>query len=111
MSKGEHKNTTPIVAVVTLIVGSGITLLGTPAQQAGIKRSDLQRHDLGVPGREVIRVRVDSPRGAAFGRHTAPGQESFLSRGSGRPGGSATLSRDLERGVQRPAYGRVVIDD
>ena len=67
--------TTRIVAVVTLIVGSGLALLGTPAQQAGIKRTDLQRHDLGVPGREVIQVRVEFAPGAAFGRHTHPGEE------------------------------------
>ncbi len=64
-----------IVAVVTLIVGSGFALLGTPAQQAGIKRTDLQRHDLGVPGREVIQVLVEFGPGVAFGRHTHPGEE------------------------------------
>ena len=67
--------TTRIVAVVTLIVGSGLALLGTPAQQAGIKRTDLQRHDLGVPGHEVIQVRVEFAPGVAFGRHTHPGEE------------------------------------
>ena len=64
-----------IVAVVALIVGSGLALLATPAQQAGIKRTDLQRHDLGVPGREVIQVRVEFAPGSAFGSHTHPGEE------------------------------------
>jgi quercetin dioxygenase-like cupin family protein len=67
--------TTRIMIVVTLLVGSGFALPGTPAQQAGIKRTDLQRHDLGVPGREVIQVRVEFAPGAAFGRHTHPGEE------------------------------------
>jgi len=30
----------------------------------------LERHDLGVPGREVVQVRVDFDPGMAFGKHT-----------------------------------------
>ncbi|HWO45723.1 MAG TPA: hypothetical protein VNO87_09125 [Methylomirabilota bacterium] len=30
----------------------------------------LERHDLGVPGREVVQVRVDFDSGTAFGKHT-----------------------------------------
>jgi hypothetical protein len=34
--------------------------MGSTVQQVpGIKRTDLQRHDLSVPGREVIQDRVD----------------------------------------------------
>jgi quercetin dioxygenase-like cupin family protein len=40
-----------------------------------IKRTDVQRHDLDVPGREVIQVRVDFAPGAAFGKHSHPGAE------------------------------------
>jgi quercetin dioxygenase-like cupin family protein len=47
----------------------------TRAQQPGIKRTDVLRHDLGVPGREVIQVRVDFAPGVAFGRHSHPGEE------------------------------------
>jgi hypothetical protein len=32
------------------------------AQQPGTRRTDLQRHDLGAPGREVIQVHVTSIR-------------------------------------------------
>jgi len=67
--------TTRIMAMVVLIVGSGLVLPVTPAQQAGIKRTDLQRHDLGVPGREVVQVRVELAPGVAFGKHTHPGEE------------------------------------
>jgi len=63
------------MAMVALIVGSGLVLPVTPAQQAGIKRTDLQRHDLGVPGREVVQVRVELAPGVAFGKHTHPGEE------------------------------------
>ena len=45
------------------------------AQQPGTNRTDLQRHDLSVPGREVVQARVDFDRGAAFGKHTHPGEE------------------------------------
>ena len=48
-------NTTRIMAVAVLIVGSGLALHVARAQQPGLKRTDLQRHDLSVPGREVVR--------------------------------------------------------
>ena len=66
---------TRIVAVAVLIVASGLVLQVTPAQQPGVKRTDLQRHDLSVPGREVIQVRVDLDPGVAFPRHRHPGEE------------------------------------
>ena len=67
--------TARIVALPVLIVGSGLVLYVSRAQQPGIKRTDVQRHDLGVPGREVIQVRVDFAPGAALGRHSHPGEE------------------------------------
>ena len=67
--------TTRIIAVALLIVGSGVVLNLAQAQQSGIKRTDLQRHDLSIPGREVVQVRVDFAPGAAFPRHTHPGEE------------------------------------
>ena len=67
--------TTRIIAVALLIVGSGVVLNLAQAQQSGIKRTDLQRHDLSIPGREVVQVRVDFAPGAAFPRHRHPGEE------------------------------------
>ena len=67
--------TTTRIVAVALIVGSGLALPVTPAQQSGIKRTDLQRHDLGAPGREVVQVRVELAPGVAFGKHTHPGEE------------------------------------
>jgi quercetin dioxygenase-like cupin family protein len=66
---------TRILAVAVLIVGSGWVLHIAQAQQLGIKRTDVQRHDLGVPGQEVIQVRVDFAPGVAFGKHSHPGAE------------------------------------
>ena len=42
-----------VIAIVALIVGSSLALQA-PARQQGVRRTDLQRHDLGVPGREVL---------------------------------------------------------
>ena len=67
--------TTRIMAVVVLIVGSGLALHVALSQQPGIKRTDLQRHDLSVPRREVVQVRVDFAPGVAFGKHSHPGEE------------------------------------
>ena len=64
-----------ITAVAALIAGSGFVLPAPTAQQTGIKRTDLQRHDLGNTGREVIQVRVELAPGVAFGKHTHPGEE------------------------------------
>lgn len=64
-----------ILAVAVLIVGSILVLHGAQAQQPGVRRTELQRHDLGVPGREVIQVRVELDPGVAFGNHTHPGEE------------------------------------
>jgi quercetin dioxygenase-like cupin family protein len=47
----------------------------TEQQASGIERTDLQQHDLSVPGREVVQNRVDiSPEAPAF-KHTHPGEE------------------------------------
>ena len=67
--------TTLIMAVAVLIVASGLALHVTQAQQPGIKRTDALRHDLDVPGREVIQVRVDFAAGVAFPAHSHPGEE------------------------------------
>ena len=69
------KMTTRIITVAALIAASGLALHVARAQQPGIKRTDLQRHDLGVPGREVVQVRVDFAPGVAFGKHSHPGEE------------------------------------
>ena len=81
---------TRVMVVATLIVGSGLALQVARAQEtrtptppaptitglmAGIKRTDLQRHDLSAPGREAVQVRVDFGPGAFFGKHTHPGEE------------------------------------
>jgi quercetin dioxygenase-like cupin family protein len=67
--------TVRIFAVALLIVASGSALRVAHSQQTAIKRTELQRHDLSIPGREAIQVRGDFPPGAAVPRHTHPGEE------------------------------------
>ena len=64
-----------LMAITVLIAGGGLALHVAQAQQTGSKRTDLQRHDLSAPGREVIQVRVDFDPGYASPRHTHPGEE------------------------------------
>ena len=65
-----------VAAAVIVLTGAGAALLITETEaQQGIKRTDALRHDLGVPGREVIQVRVDFAPGVAFPRHSHPGAE------------------------------------
>jgi quercetin dioxygenase-like cupin family protein len=60
---------------VTAIIVAGAVALHAQAQQAGATRTELQRRDLSVPGREVIQVRVDLEPGYSFPSHTHPGEE------------------------------------
>ncbi len=66
---------TRIIPVAMLIVASGLALQAALAQQPGVKRTELQRYDLSVPGREVIQVRVDLEPGVTFPMHSHPGEE------------------------------------
>ena len=56
-------------------VMNGPVLHPAQAQQTGSKRTDLQRHDLSAPGREVVQVRVDFDPGSVAPKHTHPGEE------------------------------------
>lgn len=67
--------TTQIIVLAAVIVAMGFALHVVLAQQAGTKRTDLQRHDLSIPGREVVQVRVDLEPGYVSPRHTHPGEE------------------------------------
>lgn len=67
--------TTRVMAMATLIAGGALAPHMARAQHAGVKRTDLQRHDLSIPGREAVQVRVDIDPGVAFGKHTHPGEE------------------------------------
>ena len=64
------------IAAAAMLVAEGAVALGfAQAQQPGVKRTELQRRNLSVPGREVVQVRVDLDAGSGFPRHTHPGDE------------------------------------
>jgi quercetin dioxygenase-like cupin family protein len=54
-----------------------LALLGAAAfaQVAGVRRTDLLRHDTAVARREVVQVRVEVDPGHGVPRHTHPGDE------------------------------------
>jgi quercetin dioxygenase-like cupin family protein len=64
-----------IMAVALFIVASGLALHAGRMQQPGFRRTELQRHDLSAPGREVVQVRVEFDPGVATPKHTHPGEE------------------------------------
>jgi quercetin dioxygenase-like cupin family protein len=45
------------------------------AQPPGVKRTELQRHDLDTKGWEAVQVRIDFAASVSFGRHKHPGEE------------------------------------
>ena len=63
------------MSLALLLVGSALALQVAEAQQPGIRRTELQRHDLSSPGREVVQVRVDFGPRVSFPRHRHPGEE------------------------------------
>ena len=67
--------TTRIITVAALIVASGLALHVARAQQPGVTRNDLQRHDLSTPGREAVQAIVEVLPGMISPRHTHPGEE------------------------------------
>ncbi|MTH14783.1 cupin domain-containing protein [Flavobacterium sp. LC2016-01] len=70
----KKQKTWVIIAIIIL----GIVAFLIPNQiaaQTGIKRTDLQKHDLSIPGRETVQARIDFNEHTAFGKHSHPGEE------------------------------------
>jgi quercetin dioxygenase-like cupin family protein len=57
-----------------LFVLAGASAAQSP-RPSGTTRTDLQRYDLSIPGREVLQARVDFAPGSFFPRHRHPGEE------------------------------------
>lgn len=49
--------------------------LNAQAQKSGVKRTDLQKHDLSIPGKEMVQARIDFDAHTSFGKHAHPGEE------------------------------------
>ena len=65
------------IFAITVVMLMGVLTAGriAPAQRPDSKRTDLQRHDLSVSGREVVQVRVDFDPGYVAPKHKHPGEE------------------------------------
>ena len=64
---------------ITQITFAGAVCVGAVAlaqlPPVGLTRTDLQRHDLSITGREAIQTRVDFAPGAVAPWHSHPGEE------------------------------------
>jgi len=61
-----------IFALVPFAIGAVAYSISAPE---GLTRTDLQRHDLSIEGREAIQTRVDFAPGAVAPWHSHPGEE------------------------------------
>ena len=69
-------HTMPIIWMAAmLVVAGGAAQANAQTKEPGSTRKDLQRHDLSIPGREVIQVRVDFDPQYVSPRHTHHGEE------------------------------------
>jgi quercetin dioxygenase-like cupin family protein len=78
MSLSATKTVQALIVAALVAAGTCAPRIACAQQDAampGVKRTNLQRHDISVPGHEAVQVRVDLDRGVAFGRHTHPGEE------------------------------------
>ncbi len=64
-----------LLIAIALIIGSAVTSSAQAPRPPGSTRTDLQRHDLSVPGWETIQARIDFAPGASFPAHRHPGEE------------------------------------
>ncbi|MEO8254612.1 MAG: cupin domain-containing protein [Flavobacterium sp.] len=65
-----RSNALAILSFFALFISGGVS-----AQQSGIKRTDLQRHDLSAAGYETVQAKIDFDAHSSFGKHTHPGEE------------------------------------
>lgn len=68
-------NATRMAAAAVLAATGALMAHVAWAQATGIRRIDLQRHDLSVPGREVVQTIVELEPGVRSSLHTHPGEE------------------------------------
>ena len=63
------------LAAIALVFCIAVASSAQAPRPPGSTRTDLQRHDLNIPGREVLQARVDFAPGASFPAHRHPGEE------------------------------------
>ena len=67
--------TSKMIAACLCAMAGCLAATAALAQQSGVHRTDLQRHDISVPGWEAIQVRVDFDPGKTAPNHKHPGEE------------------------------------
>lgn len=63
-----------LTVAMTIVSPTPASGQGVP-RPPGSTRTDLQRHDLGIAGREALQARIDFAPGASFPAHKHPGEE------------------------------------
>ncbi|REG45509.1 quercetin dioxygenase-like cupin family protein [Paraburkholderia sp. BL6669N2] len=58
-----------------LVLAGALVSTSIAAQQSGVHRTDLQRHELSIPGWQVVQARVDIDPGMVAPGHRHPGAE------------------------------------
>jgi quercetin dioxygenase-like cupin family protein len=61
------------IAIAAALIASGSAVATMQGQ--GVKRTDLQRHDLSIDNRETVQARIDIAPGATAPWHRHPGEE------------------------------------
>ncbi|KQW99603.1 cupin domain-containing protein [Flavobacterium sp. Root420] len=69
-NKNFRSNAITILSFFALLISGSVS-----AQQSGIKRTNLQQHDLSIAGHETLQARIDFEPHTAFGKHSHPGEE------------------------------------
>jgi len=69
------RNTLASTIITGAIVLFSVSASAQTGPATGVRRTDLQQHDLSIPGREVVQVRVDFGPGVVAPRHKHPGEE------------------------------------
>jgi len=69
------RNTLASAIITGAIVLFSVSASAQTGPATGVRRTDLQQHDLSIPGREVVQVRVDFSPGVVAPRHKHPGEE------------------------------------
>jgi quercetin dioxygenase-like cupin family protein len=70
-----RRGTARLLMIAAVIVGISLVQHAAQGQPSGIRRIDLQRSDLSIPGREVVQTIVELDPGVTSSRHTHPGEE------------------------------------
>lgn len=69
----------PLVRLLApaFLIGFAVASSAQTPRPSGTTRTDLQRYDLSIPGREMLQALVSFAPGSSFPRHKHPGEEAI----------------------------------